>query len=64
MWYSFQTLMFANRDSGHYSVAEDGTLRIEAVNDSDAGIYVCEALNTRGAAYASAKVDVKGRCLN
>ncbi|XP_053372877.1 roundabout homolog 1-like [Mercenaria mercenaria] len=56
---SQENLMFPNRDSGHYSVAEDGTLRIEAVNDSDAGVYVCEALNTRGAAYASAKVEVK-----
>ncbi|XP_060573508.1 roundabout homolog 1-like isoform X3 [Ruditapes philippinarum] len=56
---SQENLMFPNRDSGHYSVAEDGTLRIEAVNETDAGVYICEALNIRGAAYASAKVEVK-----
>ena len=55
--------MFPNRDSGHYSVAEDGTLRIESVNETDAGVYICEALNIRGAAYASAKVEVKGQTI-
>ncbi|XP_053377334.1 fibulin-1-like isoform X2 [Mercenaria mercenaria] len=56
-----ENLMFPNEDYGHYVVAEDGTLHIEAANDSDAGVYICEALNTRGTAYASAKLDVKDK---
>ncbi|XP_052804890.1 roundabout homolog 2-like isoform X3 [Mya arenaria] len=51
-------LMFSNVDSGHHFVAEDGTLKISLVNDSDAGVYICEALNTGGAVTASAKITV------
>ena len=56
--------MFPNRDSGgRISVAEDGTFRIEAVNMTDAGIYTCEALNTKGQVSANAKIKVVGQYL-
>ena len=53
--------MFPNRDDGRYSVSEDGTLRIPDVTYDDAGVYKCEALNIRGQAAASAKVQVRGK---
>ena len=59
----FQSLMFPNRDDGRYSVSEDGTLRIAEVTYDDAGVYKCEALNIRGQAAASAKVQVRGEFL-
>ena len=56
--------MFPNRDSGgRISVAEDGTFRIAAVNESDAGTYICEALNTKGQVSAKAKIRVVGQYL-
>ena len=55
-----QSLMFPNRDEGRYSVSEDGTFRIADVTYDDAGVYKCEALNIRGQASASAKVQVRG----
>lgn len=54
-----QTL-FSNIDSGRYFMAEDGSLHITGVTDQDAGIYKCEALNTRGAAVAEATIKVIG----
>ncbi|WAR04203.1 ROBO2-like protein [Mya arenaria] len=57
-FYCDANLMFSNVDSGHHFVAEDGTLKISLVNDSDAGVYICEALNTGGAVTASAKITV------
>ena len=55
-----QNLMFSNTD--HF-VEEDGTLKITSVNESDAGVYTCEALNTGGAVTASATIRVIGTSL-
>lgn len=52
--------MFPHRDYGRISVTEDGSLRIQAVVDSDAGTYICDALNTKGQSSASAFLKVIG----
>ena len=53
--------MFPNYDSGRFSVLEDGTLVIEAVQKEDAGEYVCKGLSVAGSAYAKARLEVKGQ---
>ncbi|XP_052243255.1 roundabout homolog 1-like isoform X2 [Dreissena polymorpha] len=53
-----KNLMFSRMGSGNHMVAEDGTLRIFTVNDSDSGVYTCEALNKKGSVTASASVRV------
>ncbi|XP_062583892.1 roundabout homolog 1-like [Saccostrea cucullata] len=54
-----KTLLFQNTASGRFSVASDGTLRIERVQLGDTGQYECEAINGLGSAKASARLDVK-----
>ncbi|KAK3587010.1 hypothetical protein CHS0354_016990 [Potamilus streckersoni] len=54
-----ESLMFPNRENGRYSVAEDGTFRIERAQKSDEGTYICEALNTRGQASAMVRIEVR-----
>ncbi|XP_056010137.1 roundabout homolog 2-like isoform X18 [Ostrea edulis] len=52
-------LLFQNTASGRFSVASDGTLRIERVHLGDAAQYECEAINGLGSAKASARLNVK-----
>ena len=40
-------------------MTEDGTLTIDPVQESDSGVYVCEALNVEGSASAKAEVQVR-----
>ncbi|XP_061183722.1 roundabout homolog 1-like isoform X2 [Saccostrea echinata] len=54
-----KTLLFQNTASGRFSVASDGTLRIERVQLGDTGQYECEAINGLGSAKASARLEVK-----
>ncbi|XP_048254248.1 roundabout homolog 2-like isoform X2 [Haliotis rufescens] len=54
-----QPLMFPNQKNGRFSVAEDGTFRIERVQFEDEGEYVCQALNVIGSAKATARIDVR-----
>ena len=53
--------MFANFAEGRYSVASDGTLRIDRVQLTDSGKYECEALSGLGSAKATAVLEVKGK---
>lgn len=52
-------LMFVKYKSGRFSVAEDGTLRIERVQKSDEGEYSCIAYSSKGKAQASAVITVR-----
>ncbi|KAK6168335.1 hypothetical protein SNE40_020892 [Patella caerulea] len=54
-----QNLMFPNQENGRFSVAEDGTFRVERVRFDDAGEYVCQALNVIGSDKASAIIEVR-----
>ncbi|KAK3107099.1 hypothetical protein FSP39_007139 [Pinctada imbricata] len=54
-----KTLMFPNFAEGRYSVASDGTLRIDRVQLADSGRYECEALSGLGSAKATAILEVK-----
>lgn len=53
--------MFPSGNYGRFSVTEDGSLFIQDVKDSDAGIYVCDAHNSKGKSSASSVLKVKGR---
>lgn len=55
--------MFPNQKNGRFSVAEDGTFRIERVQFEDEGEYVCQALNVIGSAKATARIDVRRKYL-
>jgi len=36
-----------------------GVLRIQQVRDEDAGVYICEAENTAGTAFATVTIDIE-----
>ncbi|KAL3887349.1 hypothetical protein ACJMK2_027291, partial [Sinanodonta woodiana] len=54
-----ETLVFPKRESGRFSVSEDGTFRIENVLSSDEGECTCVAYSSKGESKASARIIVR-----
>ena len=52
--------MFPNQDNGRFHVQEDGTLVIDAIQQSDSGEYSCHALSQAGSVETSMRIDVRG----
>jgi Immunoglobulin I-set domain len=44
-----------------YQILNIGSLRIEAVDPNDAGVYVCVAQNSVGTAMNQVRLDVQGK---